>query len=70
MEPEKISVMQEIHDLYRRGLLESRGEPLLRLEDISLAKLTIHGLAFPLYNLMELGTLPSEDLERTAQWMR
>lgn len=69
-EPERVSVMQEVYDLYRRGLVESTGETPAKLEDIAPAKLMSHGLAFSLHNLMELGALPSEDLERTAQWLR
>lgn len=70
MEPERVAVMQEVYDLYRRGLVESLGGAPAKLEDIAPAKLMVHGLAFPLHNLMELGTLSSKDLERTAQWLR
>lgn len=69
-EADRVAVVQEIYDLYSRGLLGSGGEALLGVTDVAPAKMTVQGVAATLHNLMELSAVPVRDLSRIARWLQ
>jgi hypothetical protein len=59
----RISLLQEIADLYAQGLLNCSGEALLGLSGVNPSKMRIQGTGAMLYKLMELWNIDKDDLE-------
>ncbi len=67
---ERIALVQEIYELYSRGLIGSGGSALLGVTDVAPAMMNIQGAAVTLHNLMELWGILPQDLNQTARWLR
>ena len=67
---ERIALIQEIYNLFGRGLLGAGGEAMLGVTDVNPGKMTVQGVAATLHNLMELWGIPLQDLEQTARLLR
>ncbi|WP_379970808.1 hypothetical protein [Ectobacillus sp. sgz5001026] len=61
-----ISLLNEIYDLYNKGLINSGGEVLLGITDVNPSKLEIQGMGVLLYNLKELWTIEQSEIIKTA----
>lgn len=57
-----IPILQEIYDLFRRGMITSGGSYLLGLADIKPSVITPEGTGVTLYNLMELHEIDFDDV--------
>ena len=66
----RIALVQEIYSLAGRGLLSAGGEAVLGVTDIIPGKMSVQGVAATLHSLMELQEISSQDLNRTAHWLR
>jgi hypothetical protein len=66
----RIALVQEIYSLTGRGLLSAGGEAVLGVTDIIPGKMSVQGVAATLHSLMELQEISSQDLNRTAHWLR
>ncbi len=60
--PELMQVLYECYDLYNRGLVSVGGEVAFGPTDIKPAVMRTQGLGAFIYNLMELGKIPHNDL--------
>jgi hypothetical protein len=59
---ELVSLLPETMDLYNRGMVHGSGEALLGPADINPSKLVVQGHGTWLLNLMELTTIPEEEV--------
>lgn len=59
---ELIPVLYEILDLYNRNLIVDPKAHVFGLTDVNPAGVDVHGLGIVLYQMMELSTIPSEDV--------
>src|SRR5919112_1268910 len=66
----RIALVQEIYSLTGRGLLSAGSEAVLGVTDIIPGKMSVQGVAATLHSLMELQEISSQDLNRTAHWLR
>lgn len=62
-----VSVLQEIYDLYLQSLVQCSSHGLLHLGQIVPAKMNAWGTGEILVHLMELNSISSVDLERSAE---
>jgi len=60
---EFIALLQEIYDLFKRGLLGMNDDTMLGLTDVNPSKLKTQGSGIILIRSMELINLPIDDLE-------
>jgi hypothetical protein len=60
---ELISVLQDIYDLYRIGLLNGNGNVILEMGYINPSQIKVQGTGALLYNLMELSKIPFDEME-------
>lgn len=67
---EKAALLQEIFELYSQGLLNGGGEALLGVGDIVPNKMRIQGITASLYNLMELWSISSKDIEDVVKLLQ
>lgn len=67
---DRVSLLQEIYELYVQNMLNASGEALLGLGDVNPDKMKIQGTGAFLYNLMELWAIDKEDLEDIAKLLR
>ncbi len=63
---ELVALLQEAFNLYAQGLVSGGGDAWLGLTDVNPANTQPQGTGVYLYNLMELWTINSGDLSRTA----
>jgi hypothetical protein len=61
-----IVLLQEIYDLYNQGLVNGGTDAYISLTDVNPSKIGIQGTGVYLYNLMELFTIPKEELDPVA----
>lgn len=68
---ERAALLQEIYDLYSRGMLTNlSGSALLSMTDITPALTRIQGTGVTLYNLMELWKIDVQELHPIAKILR
>lgn len=65
-----IVLLQEIYDLYQRGILENGGSAMIDKSDANPSMLSPEGVAVNLYNLMELWTVDAADLNALIRLLR
>lgn len=58
-----IVLLQETYDLYQRGIVNSGGSAMISVGDVDPSQMSPQGAAVNLYNLMELGTVYTADLD-------
>ncbi|MCK4351797.1 hypothetical protein KAW65_00125 [candidate division WOR-3 bacterium] len=63
-------LLQEIYNLYSRGMVNCSGEALLGLKDVRPAKMNVQGAGATLYNLMELWKVSAQELNRLTTLLR
>lgn len=57
-----VVLLQEIYDLYQRGIVNNGGSAMISVADANPSQMSPIGAAVNLYNLMELGTVSVHDL--------
>jgi len=63
-------LLYEILDLYHRGLINFSGEVLFGPTDVAPAKMRIQGLGQDMFNLMNLASMPNQDLLQVADQLK
>ncbi len=63
-------LLQEIYDLYQRGIVNNGADAMIAIADANPSKLSPVGAAINLYNLMELGTVSTHDLNALIRLLR
>jgi len=68
----RIGLLQEVYDLYSRGMLNASGEALLGLGDVTPNKMNVQGTGAMLYNLMELWRIDTmgQDISEIVKLLR
>ncbi|MDK2801668.1 MAG: hypothetical protein PWQ70_3287 [Clostridiales bacterium] len=67
---ELYQVLYECLDLYNRGFINFGGDVAFGPTDIKPGMMTIQGVGADLYNLMQLWTIPNEDILHIAEILR
>ena len=67
---DKIVLLQEVYDLYQRGILENGGSAMIDKSDANPSVLSPEGVAVNLYNLMELWEVDPADLQPLIRLLR
>jgi len=65
-----IMVLQDAYALYQRGLVGNGGTAMIAVTDANPSQMMPVGAAFSLFNLMELWTLPDDDLNGLIRLLR
>jgi hypothetical protein len=65
-----IVLLQEAYDLYQRGIVGNGTEAMISVADANPSVMSPLGAAINLYNLMELGTIPGDDLTPLVRLLR
>ncbi len=63
-------VLQDAYALYQRGLVGNGGTAMIAVTDANPSQMMPVGAAFSLFNLMELWTLPDDDLNGLIRLLR
>lgn len=67
---ELLVLLQEIYDLYQRGIVTNGGDAMISVADANPSQLSPVGAAAQLYNLMELWTVSTDDLNPLIRLLR
>jgi hypothetical protein len=67
---ELIVLLQEIYDLYQRGIVSNGGDAMIAVADANPSQMLPVGAAANLYNLMELWTVSTDDLNPLIRLLR
>lgn len=63
-------LLQEVYDLYQRGIVNNGGEAMISVADANPSQMSPVGAAGNLYNLMELWVVSTDDLNALIRLLR
>lgn len=67
---DRIVLLQEVYDLYQRGILGNGGSAMIAVLDANPSVMSLAGAAVSLYNLMELWEVDPADLNALVRLLR
>jgi len=67
---QKISLLQEIYDMYQQAMLNCGDSALIDISDIDPSRMKTHGMGGWLYQLMELKTISMDDIKASANLLK
>ncbi len=66
----RIVLLQETYDLYQMGIVNCGEQALIAVADVNPSQMSLQGVSVNLYNLMELGTVSTADLNVLMRLLR
>ena len=67
---ERLSLLHEVYELYRQGILHASGKVFLGIGDVNPSIVGVQGMAQILTTLAELNRIEGQDLEEVASFLR